>query len=102
MKIIKKSEVVIDEVDLELGTYYFEYENGNYNKMILEYYDGEGVSYFLETVENYHYTYGIRIRQDFAFCFEDLPYKFSAFIREVSGKKINKEKFELEKQQLKH
>ena len=91
MKITKKKEIVTEEIELLSGTYYFECHEGNYHKITLSEYDDEvGMEYFYESVENYNSPYGIRVRRDFISEEEELPYKFSAFIREISGKKLKK------------
>ena len=100
MKITKKKEVITEEIELLSGTYYFECQEGNYHKISLSEYDDEiGMEYFYESVENYNSPYGIRVRRDFI-SEEELPYKFSAFIREISGKKIEKEEYEQQKQEV--
>lgn len=98
MKITKKKEVVTEEIELLPGTYYFECYEGSYHKIVLE--EDEGFDYILESIENYNSPYGIRVRKDFIVDEEELPYKFSGFIREVSGKKIEKEDFEEQKRQV--
>lgn len=101
MKITKTKEVVTEEIELLSGTYYFECQEGNYHKISLSEYDDEiGMEYFYESVENYNSPYGIRVRRDFIAEEEELPYKFSAFIREISGKKIDKEEYEQQKQEV--
>jgi hypothetical protein len=101
MKVIKKKEVVVEEIEVSSGEYYFECQEGISHKMVLtDYDDGEGLDYFYEFIENYNNNYGIRVRKDTVFDGEEFPYKFSAFMRAISGKKIEKEKFEKEKQQV--
>ena len=101
MKITKKKEIVTEEIELLSGTYYFECHEGNYHKITLSEYDDKvGMEYFYESVENYNSPYGIRVRRDFISEEEELPYKFSAFIREISGKKIEKEEYEQQKQEV--
>ena len=102
MKITKKKEIVTEEIEVEAGTYYFQCQEGAVHKMVLTYYDdeAEGVDYNMESVESWFSPYGIRVRKDIAFDEEEFPYKFSAFIREISGKKIEKEEFEQQKQQV--
>ena len=95
MKLIKKKEVVTEEIELLTGTYYFVCTDGIYHKMVLTDYDEEGIDYFLESVENYNSPYGIRVRKDFIIDQEDIPYKFSAYIQEISGRKIEKQKQEV-------
>ena len=101
MKITKTKEVVTEEIEINSGEYYFECQEGVLYKMILTDYDnGEGLDYFYESVESYNNNYGIRVRTDTAFDGEDFPYKFSGFIRGISGKKIEKEDFNKVKQQV--
>jgi hypothetical protein len=100
MKITKKKEVVTEEIDLEAGIYYFECHEGTCHKIVLTNDNEVGMEYFLESVESWNSPYGIRIRKDFIVDEEELPYKFSAFIREISGKKIEKEEFEQQKQEV--
>lgn len=101
MKIIKKKEIISEEIEVSIGTYYFECHEGSYHKIELTDYDnGEGMEYIIESVENYVTPYGIRVRTDVIFDGEEFPYKFSAFIREISGKKIEKEEFEQQKQEV--
>lgn len=99
MKVTKKKEVVTEEIDLQPGTYYFECSEGSLHKMVLTEYDDEGLDYFYETVDSWGSPYGIRVRKDVIFNEEELPYKFSAFIREISGKKIGKEEYDTEKEE---
>lgn len=98
MKIVKKKEVVTEEIELLPGIYYFECYEGNYHKIVLE--EDEGLDYILESVENYASPYGIRVRKDFIVDQEELPYKFLAFILGTSGKKLKKEEFEEQKKQV--
>ena len=100
MKIEKTKEVVTEEIDVQPGTYYFECQEGILHKMILTDYGEEGLDYFLESVEQWGSPYGIRVRKDSVFNGEEFPYKFSAFIREISGKKITKRDFDKVKQQV--
>lgn len=100
MKLTKIKEVVKEEIEVNSGECYFECSEGSYHKMILTTYDDDGLDYFLESVENWSSPYGIRVRKDTIFDAEELPYKFSAFIREISGKKIEKEEFYKVKQEV--
>lgn len=99
MKITKTKEVVTEEIEVSPGEYYFECQECISHKMILTDYD-EGLDYFYESVEDWGSPYGIRVRKDTIFDGEELPYKFSAFIRGISGKKIEKEDFDKVKQQV--
>ena len=59
-----------------------------------------GINYIQENVIYSSDVRGVTIKQDIIFDEIGLPYKFSAFIREVSGKKIEKEEFEQQKQEV--
>ena len=100
MKITKKKEVVSEEIEVDAGTYYFQCQEGAVHKMVLIDDDQVGMDYFLESVESWGSPYGIRVRKDFITDEEEFPYKFSAFIREISGKKIEKGEFEQQKQEV--
>ena len=99
MKITKTKEVVTEEIEVELGTYYFECQEGLIYKMILTEYDDDGIDYFLEEVSSWGSPYGIRVRKDTIFEEEEVPYIFSAFIRGISGEKITKEMYEQEREE---
>ena len=99
MKITKKKEVVPEEIEVEEGTYYFECQEGIVHKMVLTE-EEDTTDYFYESVESYLNNYGVRVRRDSITDGEELPYKFSAFIRGVSGKKIEREEFEEQKKQV--
>jgi hypothetical protein len=91
MKVINKKEVVVEEIEVSPGEYYFECQEGISHKMVLtDYDDGEGLDYFYEFIENYNNNYGIRVRKDTVFDGEEFPYKFSAFMRAISGKRLKK------------
>lgn len=100
MKLTQKKEIVVEEIDIKPGTYYFECFEGVYHKMILTVYEEEGLDYFLEEVYNFGSPYGIRVKKDTIFDAEELPYKFQGFLRKISGKKITKEEFEKEREDV--
>jgi len=100
MKIIKKKEVVTEEIEVQLGEYYFECIDGLYHKITIFQTEGMTTDYILESVENYLDFWGIRCKKDWSDNDDNVPYKFSAFIREISGKKIEKETFEQQKQEV--
>ena len=100
MKIIKKKEVVIEEVEVQIGTYYFECHEGIFHKIMLEQESDDSIEYIMESVENYNSPYGIIVREDYALEGDDFPYKFSAFLLWISGKKIKKQEFEQQKQEV--
>ena len=101
MKITKKKEVVTEEIEIKAGTYYFKCQDNEFHKMELGETDDNGVTNYKCTyVSNFSDIFSIKIREDYTFDEEHLPYKFSAFIREISGKKIEKEEFEQQKQEV--
>lgn len=101
MKVVKKKEIVSEEIDVQSGTYYFECHEGASHKIVLDDYENvQEIEYYLESVENYRSPFGIRVRTDIIYDGEEFPYKFSAFIRGISGKEITKEEFKKEKQEV--
>lgn len=101
MKVTKNKTVVTEEIEVSPGEYYFECQEGNSHKMVLtDYDDGEGIDYFYESVEEWSSPYGVRVRKDTIFDGEELPYKFSAFICGISGKKIEKEDYIIKREEV--
>ena len=101
MKVTKTKEIVTEEIEVNPGTYYFKCEDGDYYKFILEKTDGDGsTNYTYTSVTNFSDIFGIRVKEDYIIFNDNIPYTFSAFIREISGKKIEKEDFEQQKQEV--
>lgn len=101
MKITKKKEVIEEEVEIIAGTYYFECEQGEFHKMELGETGNEGITNYRCTyVYNFSDMFGIKVREDYSYDEDGLPYKFSAFIRGISGKEIIKEKYETERKEV--
>lgn len=101
MKITKTKEVVIEEVEVLPGTYYFKCTDGEYHKMELGETDEDRVTNYRCTyVSNFSDIFSIKVREDYTYDEEGLPYKFSDYVREISGKKIEKEEFEQQKQEV--
>jgi hypothetical protein len=83
-------EVAKEEIEVEAGTYYYKCDNDIYHKLILEEEEDGCNWYRLEIVELFSDVKGLRIKED-SICDEnEIPYKFSGFIREISGKKLKK------------
>lgn len=100
MKITKQKEVITEEIEVSPGEYYFKCDNDIYYKMVLEE-DEDGIYYNQEAVENFYDVWAIRVRKDsIIFGEEELPYKFSAFIRGISGRKIEKEDYDKEREEV--
>jgi len=95
MKIIKTKEVVKEEIEVLDGVYYFE-KDLICNKIKLE--DGE---FTMETLLNFSSPLGIKVVEDYVE--EDgynLPYAFKQFILGESGKKIEKEEYYKEREDI--
>lgn len=100
MKITKEIKTVTEEIEVKAGTYYFEDEEIVAHKFTLEEPQENYSEYKMETLFSNSNRVGIIIREDGAWDGEDLPYKFSAFIKGVGGKEITKEEFYKEKQEV--
>lgn len=100
MKITKKKEIVVEEVEVQIGTYYFECHEGILHKIVLEQESDDSIEYIMESVENYNSPYGIRVREDYALEEDGLPYKFSAFLLGISGKKVEKGEYDTERENV--
>ena len=100
MKITTTKEVVIEEIDVKPGEYYFEDSNSRMFKMVFGETDKDGYTkYKLETLNNFANIYSVRVYDDECSS-EDVPYEFKQFILGEAGKKITKGEFEYEKQDI--
>jgi hypothetical protein len=100
MKITKTKEVITEEIEVEIGTYYFEDESlFTYKIEIKDSEEDDYCDYIMEIVSNFSNICGIRIKDDFCNS-ENVPYEFRQFILGIAGKKITKEEFEKEKQEV--
>ena len=101
MKITKTKKVITEEIELKPGEYYFICNDGMYYKTIITQQCGAlFIDFEYEQVENFSDAWSIRARKDFTYDEDELPYKFSAYIREVGGKKITKEEFEKQRHEV--
>jgi len=100
MKITKTKEVATEQIEILAGTYYFEDEDIVAYKFILTEPDDNYSDYTLETLHSFSNKVGIVIRKDGTWDEDGLPYVFKQFILGISGKKIEKEEFDLEKQDI--
>lgn len=99
MKIIKTKEVVREEIEISSGEYYFEIQARSY-KIVIEETDEDGYTkYKMETLNNFGNIYSIRVYDDECNS-EEIPYNFKQFILGEAGKKITKEEFNFEKQDI--
>lgn len=99
MKIIKAKEVVTEEIEVKIGTYYFDIQARSY-KMTIEKTNEEGYTkYKLETLNNFGNIYSIRIYDDECTS-ENIPYEFKQFYLGETGRKIEKKEFDLERQDI--
>jgi hypothetical protein len=100
MKLAKKKEVVTEEIEVKAGLYYFEDSDVISHKFILKEEEENYTEYILETLHSFSNRIGIIIKEDGAWEAEELPYVFQKFILGISGKKIEKEDFDKEKQEI--
>ncbi len=99
MKITKTKEVVTEEIEIQPGEYYFDIQLRSY-KMIVGETDKDGYTkYKLETLNNFANICSVKVYDDECNS-EEVPYKFKQFILGEAGKKITKEEFEYEKQDI--
>lgn len=99
MKIIKTKEVVTEEITVEKGTYYFDIQSRCYKMEINETDEDGYTKYKMETLNNFGNIYSIRVYDDECTS-EDIPYDFKQFYLGEAGRKIEKEEFDLEKQDI--
>lgn len=100
MKITKTKQVEVEEVEIQDGIYYFIDMNGTFNKYTIMQ-EEEGITdYFEEQVINNNKNYSIKFREGYTCEEDDVPYYLKIFILGISGKKIEKEEFEQQKQEV--
>lgn len=101
MKVTKTKEVITEKIELKAGEYYFMCNDAMYYKVkIIDSPEEASIDFEYEQVENFSDAWSIRARKDFAYDEDELPYKFSAYLREVGGKKITKEEFEKQRHEV--
>lgn len=100
MKITKSKEVVTEEIEINAGIYYFEDSDLTSHKIIMEEEEDGYTYYVLETLYNFGNIFGIRVRQD-SMDSKNIPYVFKQFILGISGKKIEKEDYYKEREEIK-
>jgi len=100
MKLAKKKEVVTEEIEVKTGVYYFEDGDMISHKFTLGEDEENYTDYILESLQNFSNRTGIVVKKDGTWEAEDLPYVFQKFILGISGKKIEKEEFDKEKQEI--
>lgn len=99
MKITKKKEIVIEEIEVQPGEYYFEIELRSYKMIVGETDEWGYTKYKLETLNNFGNIYSIRVYDDECKA-NDIPYDFKQFILGEAGRKIKKEDFEEEREDV--
>ena len=101
MKITKTKEVVKEYKEIQKGSYFFTCQEGILHKFMLSEEDEDGIyEYFYETLNNYNNQYWIKVKKDFITDAEELPYKVSAFFRDVSGKVITRDEYNKEREEV--
>lgn len=99
MKITKKKEIISEEVQVIPGTYYFENDLIVYKMEIGEPKDGWS-EFRQEKVVSFSDKFGISVEQDDLYSEDDIPYYFKQFYLGIQGKKIEKEEFYKEKEDV--
>ncbi len=100
MKITKTEKVVKEEIDVQPGTYYFEDGELTSRKFVLYEPEDNYSEFDLESLYSRFNTIGIERKEDGAWDENDLPYSFKQFILGIAGKKIGKEEYYKERQQI--
>lgn len=99
MKIIKKKEVVSEEVEVIPGIYYFQNDLIDYKIVIYD--QQEGYSpYWFEKVVGFGNQFGISINTDSLYSEEEIPYYFKQFYLGIEGKKIEEKEFNEVKEEV--
>lgn len=101
MKIVKTKEVITKEIEVKPGTYYFEDSDLISYKMVMEETDNLGYSdYSMEILKNFGNIFGINVKKGWMNS-DDVPYVFKQFVLGISGKKIEKEEYYKEREEVK-
>ena len=100
MKIIKKKKVVEEEIQIEVGTYYFTNNDLSVYKFSFEEDEGNYINYKLEVIENFSNRYGITLREDWSDGQDNLPYSVEQFLLKMGCKEITEEEFLQEKKEV--
>lgn len=99
MKITKTKEVVTEEIEVQQGEYYFDIQARSHKMTVGETDEDGYTKYKMETLNNFGNIYSIRVYDDECNS-EEVPYDFKQFILGEAGKKITKEEFDFEKQDI--
>jgi hypothetical protein len=99
VKILKEKEVIKEEIEIQLGIYYFN-DGDVMSKIELSDDVDNFVNHKLTRVEDFSDIYGIRIFEDSSFEGEDIPYSFKQFILNGRRNEITEEEFEQTKQEV--
>lgn len=102
MKVTKTKKVVIENIEVSTGTYYFECDSHIARKFTLFEKVDESQEFIFETLFNFSNKTGINMLEDTAWDENDLPYDFKQLILGIAGKKIEKEEYYKERQQILH
>ena len=101
MNIQINKEIVKEYKEIQNGIYFFTCQEGTLHKFMLSEEDEDGIyEYFYETLSGYNNEYWIKVRKDFITDAEELPYKVSAFFRDVSGEVITRDEYNEEREEV--
>ena len=101
IKITKEKEVIKEDIEIESGTYYFESKEATYKITIKEPDENNYIDFIMEEIINYSNICSFKIRDDYVYEGDTLPYSFLAFILgKENYKKITEQEFEQQKQEV--
>ncbi len=101
MKITKEEVVVVNEVDVLPGVYYFECSD-HFSHCLAVSSPGKwnDYEYRIETLKNFANLCSIMVREEEVYEGDDLPYHFKKFMLGLEGKEITEEEFKKERQEI--
>ena len=100
MRITKTKDVITENIEVNSGTYYFECDSHIARKFTLLEKTDVSQEFIFETLYNFSNKIGINMLEEDAWDENDLPYDFKQFILGILGKKIEKEDYYKERQQI--
>lgn len=93
MKIVKKKEIVKEEIEVEIKDYYFDVELVLYK---VQFKDSK--NYTMETLHNFANIKTIKSESYDEY--DDIPYRFETYLLGKGGKEISKEEYNLEREEI--
>ena len=101
IKLTKEKEVLKEEIEIEAGAYYFESKEATYKITVNEPDENSCIDFLMEEIVNFSNIYSLKIKDDYAYEGDSLPYSFLAFIfGKENYKEITEEEFNQQKQEV--